>query len=566
MVLVTTVLAAVQAAAYYLETPAAGIDPAQAVRYSRLYRDARSLFEQNKGAEAMPLLKEARSIYDQDGDLHYRLAGQLLAAKDYRGAIEAYGKALELGAFAPKLRASCFYDMACAYALQGDVKQGFAYLEKAMAAGFRDLAHLRTDGDLQALHSDPRWEEIAATRDVSKMSREQGWRYDLWLLDREMRRVHFNPYRMHTPAELDLFVRNLSARIPSLTDAQVMAEFMKYAVLLGDGHTHVRPASDSPFMRTLPIQMFWFEDGMFVTAASPDQAELAGAAVLKVGGKSIEELRKIFDPIISRDNPQGVRAALAFRLAAPALGHALGVNRSADEATLTIRDVKGQTRDVTLRAGVNPVGTEWATARKSSANPDPLYLKNRSKPYSFEAVPELRAVYFQYNAVRSDPTDPLPAFCQRMFEFIDKNGVDNLIVDVRWNGGGNSFLNRNIQDGILARPKLNQQGHFFLITGRNTFSAAQNFTTDLVRNANPILVGEPTGSSPNFIGETIRLELPYSKAQCSISDLYWQRSWPMDHRAWLAPQLPAPPVFALYKENRDPAMEAIRAFLAADKR
>jgi hypothetical protein len=118
----------------------------------------------------------------------------------------------------------------------------------------------------------------------------------------------------------------------------------------------------------------------------------------------------------------------------------------------------------------------------------------------------------------------------------------------------------------LARPKLNQQGHFFLITGRNTFSAAQNFTTDLVRNANPILVGEPTGSSPNFIGETIRLELPYSKAQCSISDLYWQRSWPMDHRAWLAPQLPAPPVFALYKENRDPAMEAIRAFLAADKR
>jgi hypothetical protein len=59
-------------------------------------------------------------------------------------------------------------------------------------------------------------------------------------------------------------------------------------------------------------------------------------------------------------------------------------------------------------------------------------------------------------------------------------------------------------------------------------------------------VGEPSGTSPNFIGESIHLSLPY-----------WVRSWPMDYRPWISPQLYAPPTFAVYKENRDPAFEAV---------
>ena len=53
--------------------------------------------------------------------------------------------------------------------------------------------------------------------------------------------------------------------------------------------------------------------------------------------------------------------------------------------------------------------------------------------------------------------------------------------------------------------------------------------------------------------------LPYSKMTGSISDLYWQSSWPMDYRTWIAPQLYAPPTFATYATNRDPALDAILA-------
>ena len=57
--------------------------------------------------------------------------------------------------------------------------------------------------------------------------------------------------------------------------------------------------------------------------------------------------------------------------------------------------------------------------------------------------------------------------------------------------------------------------------------------------------------------EAIPFTLPYSKASVNVADLYWQTSWPMDHRPWIAPELYAPPSFEAYSQNRDPAMEAI---------
>jgi hypothetical protein len=99
----------------------------------------------------------------------------------------------------------------------------------------------------------------------------------------------------------------------------------------------------------------------------------------------------------------------------------------------------------------------------------------------------------------------------------------------------------------------------FVIIGRMTFSAAQNTVTAIERETNAIFVGEPTGSRPNFIGEQIGFELPYSKVRANVADLFWQTSWPMDHRIWTAPDIYAPPTFEAYRRNQDPALDAILA-------
>lgn len=82
--------------------------------------------------------------------------------------------------------------------------------------------------------------------------------------------------------------------------------------------------------------------------------------------------------------------------------------------------------------------------------------------------------------------------------------------------------------------KINQRGKLFVIVGRQTFSAAMNGAAEIERHTNAIFVGEPTGSSPNFVGETIGVNLTYSKMRGSISDLYWQSSVAMDYRTWIS--------------------------------
>ena len=133
---------------------------------------------------------------------------------------------------------------------------------------------------------------------------------------------------------------------------------------------------------------------------------------------------------------------------------------------------------------------------------------------------------------------------------------------MRYNGGGNTFVNPPLIEGIIRSDKLQTPGRLFVIIGRGTFSAAQNTTSELERRTQAILVGEPTGSNPNFIGESIRIPFPYSGWAASLSDLWWQHSMAMDYRVWTHPELYAPPTGSTLRAHRDPAMEAIAAYRA----
>jgi hypothetical protein len=132
-----------------------------------------------------------------------------------------------------------------------------------------------------------------------------------------------------------------------------------------------------------------------------------------------------------------------------------------------------------------------------------------------------------------------------------------LVIDLRWNRGGDTFLAQPLLHHLIACREINRPGALFVIIGRLTYSAAQSTATAIDRETSAIFVGEPTGSRPNFIGEQLRFELPYSKFRANVADLYWQTSWPWDHRTWIAPDIYAPPTFESFSRNEDPALEAI---------
>ena len=89
------------------------------------------------------------------------------------------------------------------------------------------------------------------------------------------------------------------------------------------------------------------------------------------------------------------------------------------------------------------------------------------------------------------------------------------VIDVRNNNGGNLDLLPPLTNVIKQFEQQNSASKIVVITGRNTFSAAQVFITLLNRDTHALFAGEPSSSSPNFVGEGNYIMLPYSGVEAA---------------------------------------------------
>src|SRR5262249_17706073 len=222
-----------------------------------LVRDAQAKTNARQWDEAVALWDQVGRANPVQVSYWLSLAGAAFQARNYRKAIPAYEKVIELRG---GLRGNAAYNIACCYALMGEKEQAVQWLQKALDMGFRNLTNAQADTNLQSLRDDARYQKLLGLTDDSKMSREQGWRTDLDLFAREVRRRGFGVPRKISAAEFDAAVQQLSAAIPKLTDMQIVIEFAKLAHKVGDGHTNVFPSPQSPaeFHPSLPLKIYLF--------------------------------------------------------------------------------------------------------------------------------------------------------------------------------------------------------------------------------------------------------------------------------------------------------------------
>ncbi|HXV12719.1 MAG TPA: tetratricopeptide repeat protein [Candidatus Krumholzibacteria bacterium] len=115
---------------------------------------AEELLDKNQPKQAVELAKKAVAQEPNNPSAWFVLARANHAAGDLNGAIAAGHKAAE---FAP-VRASAFYNLACAYAVKGDKDDAFKALSGAKRAGFADRDQMASDPDLASLRTDPRFQ------------------------------------------------------------------------------------------------------------------------------------------------------------------------------------------------------------------------------------------------------------------------------------------------------------------------------------------------------------------------------------------------------------------------
>jgi tetratricopeptide (TPR) repeat protein len=400
---------------------------------------------------------------------------------------------------------------------------------------------------------------VSAQNTAPRLSAAE-WQADVRFLAEELPKRHRNAFHRLRQADYEAAVKQFYDRIPQMTEDEIIVGIMKIVALIKDGHTSIVPRE---FFRsgTFPIKFYQFSDGLFVQKAAPEYAALVGGRVVRIGGMSAEEALKTVGQAASADNEMGVKQLAPLMLTVPEI--LAGSKVIDDKQKLNLMVETGgvqktfEVRPTGSLENLNRIPAGWidAAGRTNQA----LYLKDPQNLYWFEYLKDRKMVYVQHNGIGNKPDEPVADFYKRVLAFTEANPVETFVLDLRFNGGGNNFLNRQVVIDLI-KSKINRRGKFFVIIGRETFSAAQNLVNLLERYTDAVLVGEPTAAHPNHYGDSRPFTLPNSKLTVRASTLWWQDLDPRDDRFWTAPEIAAETSFEDYRKNIDPAMEAIFSY------
>lgn len=396
--------------------------------------------------------------------------------------------------------------------------------------------------------------------------------------------------RSFTPEGRERFehaLRRATTQVEGMHPHDFALEVARLAALSGNGHS----AAHLPAMPSLPVRLWWFDDGLFVVSARADHAGLVGAKIERIGRASPEEaLQRVSQFIPGNDAHRKVEST-PFLTNPRALERA-GISPGAETVALTVRDRSGTRRQVELHADAEPArGNSWEVLLPEAMDAPGRWVHVldalQVRPAAFRSETDLeyewlssepRVLYLRSNRIYSVDEVRLDL---KLFEMTMKELVDSapqaVIVDLRYNMGGN-YLNTILF--AQALPELVAAGGKVLVlTGPVTFSAALVTAAMLEMHGDErvLFVGEVMGDEPRFWAEGGLVQLPHSGIEVRYSDYFHDWGNPCREAAclWatrifgpkrpisLAPDVRVPTTFADYARGADAVLTAALA-LALD--
>lgn len=398
------------------------------------------------------------------------------------------------------------------------------------------------------------------------------WQSDLRFLQHTVHKDYSFLFKKTTAAEFDAEVEKLYKAMPAMKEHERIAGIARIVSSFKYGHTDISWRQSPVKYHVAPVNFYWFSDGVYAEGADKEYASIVGAKLVKVEGMPVMKALEAVKPLVPVENDMYFKGyGLDFLLIPEAL-HAQGVTKELRKTVTYTFEKNGKNFDQTITGkevfrlprtyGFVSKGSGWVMARDTTATPH--YLKNLDKIYYYEYLPASKTMYVRHSQIQDDPQEAIPEFYKKVFEFIEKNDVQRLVLDVRLNGGGNNYKNKPIVTGIIKSTKINVPGKLFVIIGRRTFSACQNLVNELSNYTNALFVGEPTSENINFYGDNHRVDLPKTKIPIFLSFAWWQDKPQWENADWLGPHLAVEMSFEDYRLNKDPVLDACLNFSEKD--
>jgi tetratricopeptide (TPR) repeat protein len=523
-----------------------------------------SLAKSAKWKESIIILERLTEQYQNDGDLFYLLGLSYYQTEQYQNAIMALKKTLDCGGTilsgvptgsAPSN--DIMIKIAEAYAEDGNKENALLWLRKGFTARYDEKPFIKGSSAFKSFNEDEDFLALFGDDIQKDITREEAWSRDLTYLENRINELLYIPNHAISKTDLSKEILDIKTNIASLSDEQIVFKIMKLFGALGSGHNLIFPTSPSKgALKKLPIQFYQFNDGLFIVDAEEGFGKWIGYKVDLIENTPAEAALQKTNAINARDNDMQTLWLGPYYLGLPDVLKGLGIIKNANQVTLTLSDKDGKSEKVTM----NPVSwklTSLPLLPKLKTENQPLFLSKTEDFYWSKTLLKHNAMYVQFNLVAQKEELTLMDFNLKLRENIKQNNSQNLILDLRFNSGGDGSIVPPMLKTLIEFEIINPNGKIFVLMGRGTFSAAQNLLTEITKFTNAILVGEPSGSKPSFIGESGWFKLPYSGLMGIVASQYHQPSKAEDFRKWIAPHIPIGLLSNDYFNGNDKALDII---------
>lgn len=396
--------------------------------------------------------------------------------------------------------------------------------------------------------------EVILNNDNTNEERNLLLTEDIMFFKQELPKRHKNMFSIITKEEFTDSTDQLIDKIDQLDNKQVLIELNKIVASIGDAHTTINIWDGYSY----PLQFWIFNGTVYVVNTDTSLEEMMFSQVLKIDGVDIDIVIKQLTTLISHENENEswVLSMLPSYLQSPVYMYGLGIIQNENEAVFTVQK-NGEVQDFTISA------LEYGkSANFVNKKTEDVLVGKYDKYYDHEYLPDHKALWFKYNVCADMDSQRFTDFNKEMFDIIEGNDVDKVIIDLRSNTGGNSEILNPFTKSLKSYIAGKANVKVYILVGRNTFSSGMFAIYEIKESApEAISVGEPTGGALDRYGDVKTFNLPNSQTTIRYSTKYFEFSKKFSYKnegvVTFLPDVSIQPTIEDYKSGTDVVLDYV---------
>ncbi|MCZ4695105.1 hypothetical protein DWB61_08850 [Ancylomarina euxinus] len=305
---------------------------------------------------------------------------------------------------------------------------------------------------------------------VFSQKSEIDWKADIEFLKEELPKNHKDLFTVRNQKEFETDLNKVISKINQLNDFEIILSIQQVIASFGDSHTHVEFSKLFDQEKSLPLELYWFKNGIYILATSLKNTLILGKKLTSINDFPIGQICDSLETLFSVDNSAMSKMFVPKLLNNGALLEFFGfANNGVYE--LGLEDDNASYLKSTIQL-------ERITKENQQAlmpNTKPYCLQHQREVFIQKYIEKDSIYYIQYNKCASrelmnkfghrKTAKKFPSFTEfenKIFQTIKEKPIKQFVFDMRFNGGGSSAQGTEFVKSLPLLKRSTQKVNFTL--------------------------------------------------------------------------------------------------------